>query len=82
MKKYVIRVNGKVYDVEVEEVKEETASSMKRKTSAGAMPATSLGSIPVQQSQPDLKPEPPAGSKNAITAPMAGDYFKYFCQAG
>jgi len=82
MKKYVIRVNGKVYDVEVEEVKEETASSIKRKTSAGAVPATSPRSIPVQQSQSDLKPEPPAGAENAITAPMAGTILNIFVKPG
>ena len=82
MKKYVIRVNGQVYDVEVEEVKEETASSIKRRTLAGAVPATSPRSIPVQQSQPDLKPEPPAGAENAITAPMAGTILNIFVKPG
>ena len=82
MKKYVIRVNGKVYDVEVEEVKEETASSIKRGTSAGASPATSPRSIPVQPSQAKLKSEPAAGSENAVTAPMPGTILNIFVKPG
>jgi len=82
MKKYVIRVNGKVYDVEVEEVKEETASSIKRRTPAATVPATSPRSIPVQQSQANLKSEPPAGSENAVTAPMTGTILNIFVKPG
>ena len=82
MKKYVIRVNGKAYDVEVEEVKEETASSIKRRSPVGAVPATSPRSIPAQQSQAGLKPELPAGSENAITAPMTGTILNVFVKPG
>jgi glutaconyl-CoA/methylmalonyl-CoA decarboxylase subunit gamma len=82
MKKYVIRVNGKVYDVEVDEVREETASSIKKRTPAEAVPATRPRSTPVQPSQADLKSKPPAGSENVITAPMTGTILNIFVKSG
>lgn len=75
MKKYVIRVNGKSYEVEVEEVK------------AGASPApgTNVSSSPVQAPiPPSPAPQPkaaplraePDGKGSRIAAPMTGAVLK------
>ena len=75
MKKYVIRVNGKAYEVEVEEVK----------SGASPAPRASVSSAPVQTPAPfSPSPQPkaapvqagPDGKGNRIAAPMTGTILK------
>lgn len=70
MKKYLITVNGKQYEVTVEEIKEEPQSSFKK-------PLT--GTIPNPTPMPKITPTPTpqnptpgTAGNNAITAPMPG----------
>ena len=82
MKKYVIRVNGTTYDVEVEEVKIETSS----------IPVTDITPIqkPVKKPEADLSQikqvTPVSGvssnSEDRITAPMAGTIVNVFVKPG
>lgn len=82
MKKYVIRVNGTTYDVEVEEVKIGTSST----------PVADITPVqqPVKKPEPDLSQikqvTPVSGvssnSEDRITAPMAGTIVNVFVKPG
>ncbi len=79
MKKFVIKVNGVAYDVEVEENNAGGKSSVPAAAPKAAAPAQSEKKEEKPQSgkkeeKPQPKPAAPAGSagSEAITAPMAG----------
>ncbi len=82
MKKYVIRVNGKAYDVEVEEIKGSAAA----KTPAKISPSPSHDVRPKPDHSLQQKAEPAAGvlsdSDKRIVAPMTGTIVKVFVKPG
>lgn len=68
MKEFLITVNGKTYEVQVEEVGETAAA-----------PAPKAAPAPVAEKKPEVKPEPkPAGTagKTAVKCPMPGSIVK------
>jgi biotin carboxyl carrier protein len=82
MKKYVIRVNGKAYDVEVEEIK----GSVPVKTPAEISSPPSQDVRPKPDHSSQQKAEPVAGvlsgSNKRIVAPMTGTIVKVFVEPG
>lgn len=82
MKKYVVRVNGKAYDVEVEEIKD----NMPVKTQAEVSPPPSHAVRPIPDNSPQQKAAPAAGvlagSDKRIVAPMTGTIVKVLVEPG
>lgn len=79
MKKFIIRVNGKAYEVEVEEVRgDRTAGKPQNRVQPPERPQTDMGPKPPADSEPAT----PSGSEAVITAPMAGTVAKIFVQPG
>lgn len=73
MRKFKINVNGKAYEVEVEEIKD-------------GMPVAAPASQPVAAPAPQAAPAAPAASVPAnatkVTAPMPGNMWKVLVKAG
>ena len=82
MKKYVIRVNGKAYDVEVEEVKNRIPAKIPAKMPPARSPEAEPG--PNLSQQPKTEPEPAvlSESNKRIVAPMTGTIVKVFVEPG
>lgn len=82
MKKYVIRVNGTAYDVEVEEAQSDHA--MSAPSVRPVRPAPAPASEPIAPPRQKTVPAPaePVVSENAITAPMAGTIVKVLVKSG
>ncbi len=79
MKKFIIRVNGKAYDVEVEEIGCDLDSAKpEHRPLPGDRPKSGPKLQPPAISEPTEAPE----SKNKILAPMAGTIVKIFIKAG
>ncbi|HOO33747.1 MAG TPA: biotin/lipoyl-binding protein [Thermotogota bacterium] len=77
VKKYRISVNGKSYDVEVEEltgagVAQSTPSQNQQTTPQNAVPAAASAPIPAAAPVTTSTPKPGNGAKSEIVAPMAG----------
>jgi len=81
MKKYVIRVNGTAYEVEVEEVGEMPAA-----VSAPSPAAPAPETAPKPEPAKPVDPAPAVGvssdANKQIIAPMAGTIVKVFVNAG
>ena len=90
MKKYIVRVNGKAYDVEVETVKEGDALKPVPKvppvqTSEAKpepVPAVKPEPAPARKPAPAPVSKPSSISENSIPAPMAGTIIKILVKAG
>ncbi len=79
MKKFIIRVNGIAYEVEVEEVRgDRVAGKPQNRVQPAERPQNDTGLKQVAASEPAA----PSGSETVITAPMAGTVAKIFVQAG
>ncbi len=82
MKKYIVRVDGKAYDVEIEPVK--GGDAPKPTTKVSSPPAPKANPVPA----PPPEPKPASGSKpssaadNVIPAPMAGTIIRIHVKAG
>jgi len=76
MKKYIVRVDGKAYDVEVETVKEGDALK----------PVPKVPPVQTFEAKPEPAPapvsKPSSVSENSIPAPMAGTIVRIFVKAG
>ncbi len=80
MKKYMIRVNGKPYEVEVEEVKAGTSALETKAVSApGPAPAQPL---PPSEIKPAPDVEDPDGRISRVAAPMTGTIIKLNVNTG
>jgi biotin carboxyl carrier protein len=81
MKKYVVRVNGKSYEVEVEEVKSGGAPgrAVVEKPAGTPQPAPAQPAPPLQTSPSPVRAGTPSGR---ITAPMTGTILKLNVQSG
>lgn len=82
MKKYVIRVNGKAYDVEVEEVNGVGISRPPTSASAVQAGKNEPEISPVGAAEPLPGPETPSVSSRRITSPMAGTIASIRVKAG
>lgn len=85
MKQYIIRVNGKAYDVEVEEVK--SAGTSKPTATVSPAPAGKTVSNPsrADESKPSSSPSRPETtpvSDRQVTSPMAGTIVKILVDTG
>ena len=80
MRKFNITVNGKSYEVEVEEVGAPASSSPK----AAKAPAASAGSAPKSAPKTESKPAPVAASadQEVVEAPMPGNIWKILVKEG
>ena len=80
MRRFVVTVNGKRYDVGVEEVDQNTL------TAAAVQTAQAPQSVPVQADEPETETEPKASSEIAegtrIEAPMPGTIIEVIAKAG
>ena len=90
MKKYIVRVDGKAYDVEVETVKE--GDALKPVAKVTPMPTPEAKPEPVPTAKPVPAPprepapapvsKPSSVSENTIPAPMAGTIIRILVKAG
>ncbi len=80
MRKFNITVNGKSYEVEVEEVGALASSAPK----AAKAPAASAGSAPKSAPKTESKPAPVAASadQEVVEAPMPGNIWKILVKEG
>ncbi|MEG0775156.1 biotin/lipoyl-containing protein [Clostridium sp.] len=83
MKKYVIKLNGKVYEVEMEEVTGETSAAYERINTA---PQNTVTENPVVQSAPQNKVvqnnAPQNAEGEALDAPMPGNILNVAVKVG
>lgn len=71
MKKYIIKLNGKVYEVEMEEVTAETSAAISQKQAAA--PATrEVAAATVEKEAPAAAPTAPVAGAETVEAPMPG----------
>ena len=80
MKKYNITVNGKTYQVEVEEIKGNGQAQTQSEPQQSAPQTTPKQQAPEQKSQPSA-PAPQAGGKD-VTAPMPGTVLEVTVEEG
>ncbi|MBR4434854.1 MAG: acetyl-CoA carboxylase biotin carboxyl carrier protein subunit [Clostridia bacterium] len=73
MRKYIVKVNGSAYEVEIEELSAEETMNFETKPAAPAAPAAPAPAAPA--------PAAPAGGKN-ITAPMPGSIISVSVKPG
>ena len=73
MKKFLIRVNGTQYDVEVEEVGKPASAATGAPAAAGSGAA---GPAPAKKAAPAVADKPAAAGSVSVTAPMPGTIWK------
>jgi biotin carboxyl carrier protein len=69
MKKYMIKLNGKVYEVEMEEVTGETSATILEKQSSAPV---AEASATIVEKQSPAKPSAPVAGAETVEAPMPG----------
>ncbi|AKN32433.1 biotin attachment protein [Clostridium carboxidivorans P7] len=79
MKKYMIKLNGKVYEVEMEEVTAENSASLLEKQ-ASATKETAATTI--EQEAPAAAPSAPVAGAETIEAPMPGSIVSVAVKVG
>ena len=84
MKKYIINVNGKSYEVEVDEVKDGSVQSVTPVAPAPAAPAPAPAAAPAPApAAPTPAPKAaPAGTGGSVTSPMPGNIWKVMVKPG
>jgi len=90
MKKYVVKVNGNEYEVEVDEIKSGSTPTVTARESVvsapqAAVPAAPAVSAPATKPEPQTAksaPAPAAAGSKAIDAPMPGTILKVAVKAG
>ncbi|WPC41228.1 biotin/lipoyl-containing protein [Clostridium sp. JS66] len=79
MKKYMIKLNGKVYEVEMEEVTAENSASLLEKQ-ASATKETAATTI--EQEAPAAAPSAPVAGAETVEAPMPGNIISVAVKVG
>lgn len=86
MKRYRITVNGKVFDVDVEEAGSPTVSGTSRAAVAAPAPVarivTAPAAAPVPASRAAAKPAAPAAGGNVMKSPLPGKVLKVMATPG
>ena len=82
MKRYVIRVNGSAYDVEVEEIQKGHAALPLAGKAVRQAPAPTPEPKAASRRETASAPAEPDDSGNVITAPMAGTIIKVLVKNG
>ena len=83
MKKFKVRVNGKEYEVEVEEMSAGTADQPSGPmTGSTTLPAQPLQNAAKATPQPAAPAAPAAGGAEIVSAPMPGTILEVKVQAG
>ncbi|MEG1798210.1 MAG: biotin/lipoyl-containing protein [Clostridium sp.] len=80
MKKYVIKLNGKVYEVEMEEVTGETSAAYDRVNTAPQSPVVQQPSAPQTTTPQNYAPQNVEGE--ALDAPMPGNILNVAVKVG
>lgn len=75
MKKYVIKLNGKVYEVEMEEVTGETAATAVENTKT-------VQAVPQSEPQPSTQSAPVVSGGEVVEAPMPGNILNVAVKVG
>ena len=81
MKKYIINVNGKSYEVEVDEVKGGSVQSVTPVAPAPAPAPVAAPAAPAPAPAPAPKAAP-AGTGGSVTSPMPGNIWKVLVKPG
>lgn len=83
MKKFNVTVNGKAYEVEVEELGSAPVSAPAPRAAAPApVAAPAPAAVPAPAAAPAPAPAAPVSGGTTITAPMSGTIFKTLVKAG
>lgn len=82
MKKFNVTVNGKAYEVEVEEVGSTTAAPVVHAAAPVAAPKAAPKAAPVAAAPAPKAAAPAPSGVGTITAPMSGTIFKNLVKAG
>jgi glutaconyl-CoA/methylmalonyl-CoA decarboxylase subunit gamma len=75
MKKYVIKLNGKVYEVEMEEVTGEAAATVVENTKT-------VQAVPQSEPQPSTQSAPAVSGGEVVEAPMPGNILNVAVKVG
>lgn len=81
MKKYIINVNGKSYEVEVDEVKGGSVQSVTPVAPAPVAPAPAPAAAPAPKAAP-AAPKAAPGTGGSVTSPMPGNIWKVLVKPG
>lgn len=82
MRKFMINVNGKSYEVEVEEIKDGIAAPEAAVKPAAAVPKPAAAPAPKPAAAPASKPAAAPAGANTVTAPMPGTILSINVKAG
>lgn len=80
MKKYMIKLNGKVYEVEIEEVSKETSDAISEKQSAAS--ATKEAAPTAVEKETPAQPSAPVAGGETVEAPMPGNIVNVAVKVG
>lgn len=80
MKKYMIKLNGKVYEVEMEEVTGEASATILQKQAAA--PAAREASATAVEKETPAAPSAPVAGAETVIAPMPGTIVSIAVKAG
>ena len=80
MKKYMIKLNGKAYEVEIEEVSKETSAAILEKQ--GAASATKEAAPTTAEKETPAQPSAPAAGAETVEAPMPGNIVNVAVKVG
>ncbi len=80
MKKYMIKLNGKVYEVEIEEVSKETSDAILEKQ--GAASATKEAAPTAVEKETPAQPSAPVAGAETVEAPMPGNIVNVAVKVG
>lgn len=80
MKKYMIKLNGKVYEVEIEEVSKETSATILEKQ--GAASATREAAATTAEKETPAQPSAPVAGAETVEAPMPGNIVNVAVKVG
>ena len=83
MKKYIINVNGKSYEVEVDEVKGGSVQGVTPVAPAPVAPAPAPAAAPAPKAAPaPAAPKAAPGTGGSVTSPMPGNIWKVLVKPG
>lgn len=82
MKQYIIRVNGKAYDVEVEEIRSDSASLPSENMPVPAPKKSDPKPAEAAQTAPSPEPAASVESDNQMASPMAGTIVEILVNPG
>ena len=84
MRKYIVKINGSVYEVEVEELTAAEAQGVQVAAPEPAKPAEPAPAVKTEEPKPEQKPQtaPAAAGSKSINAPMPGSIISVSVKPG